>query len=282
GFLTMTPIIDFHLHAGLYHELHPWVIEWMKNELEDPQSFVSDILTRERIVSYLADNGVDYAVALAELSPITTGVLSNEGVAELCQGINRLIPFCNINPFLVADLADQLERYVTEMGFRGVKLYPTYQHFYANESRLYPLYAKAQELQIPVMIHTGSSIFRGARLKYGDPLYMDDVAVDFPDLTLLMVHSGRGFWYDRAYFLAKLHANMYMEISGLPPQKLLVYFPELEQVADKVVFGSDWPGMPHIKRNIETIRGLPLKEETKEKILGGNAARILGLGSSPK
>jgi predicted TIM-barrel fold metal-dependent hydrolase len=278
----MTPIIDFHLHAGLYHELHPWVIEWMKNELEDPQSFVSDILTRERIVSYLADNGVDYAVALAELSPITTGVLSNEGVAELCQGINRLIPFCNINPFLVADLAGQLERYVTEMGFRGVKLYPTYQHFYANESRLYPLYAKAQELQIPVMIHTGSSIFRGARLKYGDPLYMDDVAVDFPDLTLLMVHSGRGFWYDRAYFLAKLHANMYMEISGLPPQKLLVYFPELEQVADKVVFGSDWPGMPHIKRNIETIRGLPLKEETKEKILGGNAARILGLGSSPK
>ncbi len=278
----MTPIIDFHLHAGLYHELHPWVIEWMKNELEDPQSFVSDILTRERIVSYLADNGVDYAVALAELSPITTGVLSNEGVAELCQGINRLIPFCNINPFLVADLADQLQRYVTEMGFRGVKLYPTYQHFYANESRLYPLYAKAQELQIPVMIHTGSSIFRGARLKYGDPLYMDDVAVDFPDLTLLMVHSGRGFWYDRAYFLAKLHANMYMEISGLPPQKLLVYFPELEQVADKVVFGSDWPGMPHIKRNIETIRGLPLKEETKEKILGGNAARILGLGSSPK
>jgi len=278
----MTPVIDFHLHAGLYHEMHPWVIEWMKNELDDPQSFVSDVLTRERIVSYLADNGVDYAVALAELSPITTGVLSNEGVAELCRGIDRLIPFCNINPFLIADLAGQLEWYVTEMGFRGVKLYPTYQHFYANESRLYPLYAKAQELQIPVMIHTGSSIFRGARLKYGDPLYMDDVAVDFPDLTLLMVHSGRGFWYDRAYFLAKLHANMYMEISGLPPQKLLVYFPELEQVADKVVFGSDWPGMPHIKRNIEVIRGLPLKEETKEKILGGNAARILGLGSSQK
>ena len=70
---------------------------------------------------------------------------------------------------------------------------------------------------------------------------------------------------------------MYMEISGLPPQKLLDYFPELERVADKVIFGSDWPGMPYIKRNIEIIRGLPLKEETKEKILGGNAARILGL-----
>jgi hypothetical protein len=275
----MIPTIDFHLHAGLYHDLHPWVIEWMKTEIKDPKAYVSSILTREGIVRFLRENGVDYAVALAELSPITTGVLSNEGVAELCQGINCLIPFCNINPFLIADLAAELERYVTEMGFRGVKLYPTYQHFYANDSRLYPLYAKAQELGIPVMIHTGSSVFRGARLKYGDPLYMDDVAVDFSELTLLMVHSGRGFWYDRAYFLAKLHANVYMEISGLPPQKLLDYFPELERVADKVIFGSDWPGMPHIKRNIEMIRGLPLSEEAKEKILGGNAARILGLGS---
>jgi predicted TIM-barrel fold metal-dependent hydrolase len=267
------------MHAGLYHESHPWVTEWIGTQVDDPEAFVQDVLTPEGIVRYLRENGVDYAVALAELSPITTGTLSNEKVAALCQEVDQLIPFCNVNPSLVADLADELERYVSEMGFRGVKLYPTYQQFYANDSRLYPLYAKAQEKGIPVMIHTGSSIFRGARLKYGDPLYMDDVAVDFPELTLLMAHSGRGFWYDRAYFLAKLHANMYMEISGLPPQKLLNYFPELERVADKVIFGSDWPGMPHIRRNIEIIRSLPLEEETKDKILGGNAARILGLDS---
>jgi predicted TIM-barrel fold metal-dependent hydrolase len=277
----MTPIIDFHVHAGPYHDLRPWVTEWVQREVkgvQDPEAFFRSILTPEGMVQYLRANGVDYAVVLAELSPITTGTMPNEEVAELCREADCLIPFCNINPFLVADLAAELERYVTEMGFRGMKLYPTYQHFYPNDSRLYPLYAKAQELGIPVMLHTGSSVFRGARLKYGDPLYLDDVAVDFPDLTLLMVHSGRGFWYDRAYFLAKLHANVYMEISGLPPQKLLDYFPELERVADKVVFGSDWPGMPYIGRNIELIRGLPLKEETKEKILGGNAARILGIG----
>jgi predicted TIM-barrel fold metal-dependent hydrolase len=276
----MTPVIDFHFHIGRYREYHPWVIEWVEsqsNDIKDPEAFLDRILTPEGIVDCLRANGVDYAVALAELSPITTGMLGNEVVAKLCQEVDSLIPFCSINPFLVADLAGELERHVTEMGFRGVKLYPTYQHFYPNANRLYPLYAKAEDLGIPVMFHTGSSVFRGARLKYGDPLYLDDVAVDFPDLKVLMAHSGRGFWYDRAYFLAKLHANMYMEISGLPPQRLLDYFPELERVADKVIFGSDLPGMPHIKRNIDLIRGLPLKEETKEKILGGNAARILGI-----
>ncbi len=276
----MVPVIDFHFHAGLYHTYHPWVLEWLKTQMEEPEAFVQEVLTSEGIVRYLDDNGVDYAVALAEISPITTGVLSNEAVAEFCQGNDRLIPFCCINPFLVGDLGSELDRYVTDMGFRGLKLYPTYHHFYANSSRIYPLYAKAEELGIPVMLHTGSSVFRGARLKYGDPLYLDDVAVDFPGLTLLMVHSGRGFWYDRAFFLAKLHANLYMEIAGLPPQKLLEYFPELERVAGKVIFGSDWPGMPHVGRNIEIIRSLPLKEETKEKILGGNAARILGIEST--
>ena len=274
-------VIDFHIHAGLDHQMHPWVLEWMQTEIkgvEDPEAFLNNMLTPEWIAAYLRSHGVDYAVALAELSPITTGTMTNEGVMELCRQVDFLIPFCSINPFLVADLAGELERYVTEMGFRGMKLYPTYQHFYANDSRLYPLYAKAQDLGIPVMLHTGSSVFRGARMKYGDPLHLDDVAVDFPDLTLLMVHSGRGFWYDRAYFLAKLHANLYMEISGLPPQKLLDYFPELERVADKVIFGSDWPGMPYIKRNIELIRKLPLSKQAKDKILGGNAARILGLG----
>jgi predicted TIM-barrel fold metal-dependent hydrolase len=275
----MAPVIDFHMHVGLCHEYHPWVLEWIKTQIKDPETFVNEIMTPDGIVRYLHENGVDYAVALAELSPITTGMLGNETVMRLSREVDCLIPFCSINPFLVADLADELERHVTEMGFRGLKLYPTYQHFYPNANRLYPLYAKAEELRIPVMFHTGSSIFRGARIKYGDPLYLDDLAVDFPDLTLLMAHSGRGFWYERAYFLAKLHANVYMEISGLPPQKLLDYFPELERAADKVVFGSDWPGMPHIKRNVELIRGLPLQEETKEKILGGNAARILGLNS---
>jgi predicted TIM-barrel fold metal-dependent hydrolase len=232
----------------------------------------------------LAEAGVDVGVMLAEISPIVTGTIDNDWVSQFAREINalpgpgpRVVAFCCVNPFMVADLAGELERCVQELGCSGVKLYPPYHHFYPNDARMYPLYAKAQELGVPVMAHTGSSIFKGVKHKYADPMFWDDVAADFPNLDIVMAHSGRGVWHDRAYFLAKIHANVYMEISGLPPQKLLSYFPELERIPDKVIFGSDWPGMPHIQRNIEIIRGLPLDEETKRKILGGNAARLLRL-----
>ena len=128
------------------------------------------------------------------------------------------------------------------------------------------------------MFHTGSSIFKGARMKYGDPLFFDDLAVDFPLLKIIMVHGGRGFWYNRAYFLSKLHPNIYMEIAGLPPSRLLDYYPELEKVSDKVVYGSDWPGPPDIASGIEVIRNLPLSESAKENILGNTAAKNTGFG----
>jgi predicted TIM-barrel fold metal-dependent hydrolase len=121
-------------------------------------------------------------------------------------------------------------------------------------------------------------VFKGSKLKYGAPLLLDEIAVDFPDLVIVQAHSGRGFWYDQAYTLARYHENVYMEIAGLPPQKLLTYFPQLERLADKVLFGSDYPGVPSLRGNIEAIRSLPLSEETKDKILGGNAARVLKAG----
>ena len=125
------------------------------------------------------------------------------------------------------------------------------------------------------MFHTGSSIYRNSKLKYGDPLHLDEVAVDFPDLKIVMAHSGRGFWYNRAFFLSKLHKNLYMEISGLPPQNLLHYFPELEKNSDKIIFGSDWPGVRGIKENIDVICSLPIKKTTIEKILYRNAEKVL-------
>jgi uncharacterized protein len=277
-------IIDFHVHIGRSEMWKPWVFEWAINNLNEtdralgPQKMLDTLAaSKETLEKHLDECGVAYAVILAEESPITTGITPNDYVADFCRGSQRLIPFCSVNHYLHDQPAQELERLITKEGFRGIKLYPTYEHFFANDRELYSMYAVAQSLGIPVMVHTGSSVFRGAKLKYGDPLVLDDVAVDFPNLKIVMAHSGRGFWYDRAFFLARLHENVYMEIAGLPPQRLLEYFPEFERNADKIIFGSDWPGMPYIKRNIELIRALSLKESTKEKLLGGNAARVLGI-----
>jgi predicted TIM-barrel fold metal-dependent hydrolase len=270
-------IIDFHVHLARYQcmtkSFHDFVqsawgdrIEWMIETYSNPDAFLE----------LMDDAGIDFAVFLAELCPITTGIADNDYLAAFCSKSERLVPFASINPFTCQQHpAKELEDLVKNHGFKGLKLYPTYQHYYPNDAMLYPIYAKAEELGIPVSLHIGSSIFRGARLKYGDPIFLDDVAVDFPDLVLLQCHSGRPIWYEKACFLARLHKNVYMEVSGLPPKKLLVNFPELERISDKVVFGSDWPGIRSIKNNIQDIRGLALSEKAQANILGDNAARIL-------
>lgn len=278
--MVMTaPIIDFHFHVTTASEYSEWFTGWLREYGgEATLAHLRQVLSSpQAILEYLDEQGVDYAVALAETNPLITGTSPNERVAELCRSSDRLIPFANINPYVTADLAGELRHCVNDLGCRGLKLYPTYQHFYVNDARLYPLYDEAQRLGVPIMVHTGSSVFRGARLKYGDPLYVDDVVVDFPELTMIMAHSGRGFWYEAAFFMAQLHRNVYMEITGLPPLKLHAYFPNLERNADKIIFGSDWPSLTDIRGNIAAVRSLTLSEESKAKILGGNAARVLGL-----
>lgn len=273
------PVIDFHIHAYDFPIQGPAeLIGFMDRELGSSfEEFVRTRCTTENYLKVLDEAGIDYAVILAELAPITSAIASNATVHQLCWGTKRLIQFASINPFLIDHLGRELERLVREENFRGVKLYPTYQYFYPNDARIYPLYAKAQELGVPVLLHTGSSVFPASRIKYGDPLYLDDVAVDFPELDIVLAHSGRPFWYDRAFALARFRPRIYMEISGLPPSRLMRYFPDLERVADKVIFGSDWPSVPTLKENVAAINGLPISAEARSKILGGNAARILKL-----
>jgi len=110
---------------------------------------------------------------------------------------------------------------VCEWGTCGLKLYPTYNCFYPNDNMVYPVYVAAERLQIPVMVDTGSSVFAGSRLKYGDPVYLDDMAVDFLRPSQLITYGGRPFWYDQAMALATLHPNVYVEVgcrlSACPP-----------------------------------------------------------------
>jgi hypothetical protein len=276
--MATMPVIDFHVHAARPEDYHPWVVEWMQSLLKETSlERFRALMTPRGLLSVMNDCGVSHAVILADMHPKTVGLVTNEFVAGFCRDSDRLIPFACVNPHLVSSPREELRRCLDGLGMRGLKLAPTYAHFYPNDTALYPMYALAEERRIPVMFHTGSSVFKGSKIKFGEPLLLDDVAVDFPDMTILLVHSGRGFWYEQAAFLTRLHANVYMEIAGLPPQKLLTYFPEFERLADKVIFGSDWPGLPSLKSNIEAIRELPISEDAKAKILYGNAARLLGL-----
>ncbi len=287
-------IIDFHIHLSLPEHERPWVMDWIDSQYEgDARAFMESVLTPQGLRAFLQQYGIDWAVGLAEVTPITSGWTSNEFVGELCRQANvlpdptdgprgRLIPFASINPYIENDLGAELSRLVDAYGFGGIKVYPVYQHHYPNDPRMYPLYAKAQELKLAVLVHTGSSVFKGARIKYGDPLLLDDVAIDFPDLVILMAHSGRPFWYEQAFWMARRHENVFMELSGLPAKNLLKYFPRLEMLADKVIYGSDWPGNPDLRRNVDAINSLPISEKAKRAILYENAARILGVSAPAK
>lgn len=272
----MELILDFHIHLIGYDSVTESNENFMRKQLGDR---FDDLMHRysnpDSFINLMDESRIDYAVVLAELAPITTGICSNQQVARFCSHSPRLIPFASINPFTCNNPAEELKKLVQEFGFKGLKLYPTYQYYYPNDALVYPLYAAAQELGIIVSLHTGSSVFSGSRLKYGDPLYLDDVAVDFPELPLLMCHCGRPFWYDKAYWLARLHQNVYLEISGIPPQKILTHFPDIERVSNKVVYGSDWPSVPTIKENIKVIKNLGISEESKQMILGKTGAKLL-------
>lgn len=271
-----TRVIDFHVHVGLKENWHEWVRSYQESTQSEFFSRYEEMIDPARFASYLKSQRVEKAVILPEISPSTTGVVTNEYVLEFCQGHDVFIPFCTINPFVSNNPARELRKH-RNLGAKGLKLYPSYNHFYPNESRVYPLYALAQEERLPVLIHTGSSVFRGSKIKYADPIHLDDVASDFPDLPLIMAHGGRGLWYEKAFFLSRLHPNLYLEVSGLPPKNLLKYFPEMEKNIEKFIYGSDWPGVRTISSNIEAIEELPLAEESKRKILHDNAARVLGL-----
>lgn len=270
------PVLDMHVHTVLAHTWTDGTREFVRDanpaafadtaSYEDP-AHLRGILTRE---------GVDHAVLLAEEAPASSGMVSSELIQDYCAGTAGFHPFVCPNPLLDPDPAARLQALLDRGRVAGLKFLPPYQHFYPNDERLYPLYDLAQELGLPCTFHTGLSRIPGTRLKYGDPLLLDDVAVDFPRLPILLAHAGRGVWYEAAAMLASLHENVYLEISGLPPRNLPQYFPRLDRLVDKMIFGSDYPGVPSISENIAALREV-LGPDGARAVLWENGARLLGL-----
>ncbi|MBI4962892.1 MAG: amidohydrolase [Desulfomonile tiedjei] len=273
------PVLDFHLHVGTRHHWTQSVMSFFAEQNPEYTRDFAEEITPQGVEAYLAREGVDKAVVLSEYAPKTTGVVTNEFSSEFCRGADRLIPFGSICLYDGPDPAEQTEHCVKVLGCRGLKLIPTYAHFFPDDPRLLPAYEVAAGLEIPVMFHTGSSIFKGSRVRYGNPLLLDEVAEGFPRMKIVICHAGRPFWYTEAEWMLRRHENTYIDVSGIPPKQFPSVFPHLEKFRDRFVFGSDWPGIPSIGAQVGRIQELPYSEETIEAILWSNGARLLGLGA---
>jgi predicted TIM-barrel fold metal-dependent hydrolase len=139
------------------------------------------------------------------------------------------------------------------------------------------IYRRAESLGLPVMVHTGTSVFPGARSKYGNPMDLDDVAIDFPDLRIIMAHGGRPLYMEEAFFILRRHRNVWLDLSGIPPQRLLDYFPRIHELEDKLLWGTDWPspGVTSMAKNVAQFRALGLSPALERATLESNAARLI-------
>lgn len=275
----MTPlpgVSDLHIHIQPWHQLKPSVAAAMRAGKEahwehlvalmsDPSLLLATLdaagIWRVGLVNYpspdvmgFTDETNAFAVRYAEADPV------------------RLLPYGGVHPRFTSDPAAQVDELVA-LGIRCLKIHPPHQLFPANAytqglDALGTIYRRCEDQGLPVMVHTGTSIFPGARCKYGRPMELDDVALDFPDLVLIMAHGGRPLWMDEAFFIMRRHRNVYLEVSGIPPSKLLTYFPRLADIGDRVLWGTDWPspGVKDLAENLAQFNALPLPEALKEQI----------------
>jgi predicted TIM-barrel fold metal-dependent hydrolase len=272
-------VIDFHVHIGSVKIWTPWVKEFFRENNPGYFDRFAESLRAEEVIDIFTSQGVDRIVMLAEYAPKCTGVVTNDETARFCRDHEELIPFAALCLEDSTPYVEQARHAVEDLGMKGFKLLPSYQHFYPNDLSFFPFYDYVQSKGLPVMFHTGTSIFKGTRIKYADPLLLDDVADEFPDLTIIMEHGGRPFWYDRAAWMICRHRNVHIGIAGIATRHLPRLFPNLEKFPDRFVFGSDWPGMADVKGLVDRVLALPYSDETKEAILHGNAERLLGKGS---
>lgn len=243
----------------------------------------------ELFLEYMDDQGLDGAVAINYVSTDIVGYPSdvNEYAAEFRQvDPSRLRAVAGID--LSGDANDvhkRMDRIVDDLNLDGVKIHPPHQDVRPNAHREPPVgtgdnalsavYERCTEADIPVVIHTGTSFFPGARNVHADPMYVDDVCIDF-DCDVIMCHGGRPMYYEEAFYLYRRHDNIYFDISSIPPQTLLEAFPRLEEIAEKTMFGSDWPApmIPEISENVDAIRDLGLSPEASDAILDSVARDV--------
>ena len=229
-----------------------------------------------RLDALLEAEGVDVALLFAEYSPQATGIQPVEDLLPLI-GYNprRFRLVANVNPALHAQPAAEAARQL-DLGAVAVKLHPVHGAFRPDAEDLYPVYDLCAERGVPVIVHTGGSIFPGSQPEAGDPTLMSQVITDFPGLTFVLAHGGRGAWYADAARMALACGNVWLDLAGLPPKRLPDYYAafDLTELAGKWIFGTDWPGVPGVARNVRALAALGLPDDVLAGVLSGHAARV--------
>ena len=280
------PLIDAHVHAArlptLKESWREWAAQYGSPSLLDLYDD-EGTLVPELFDGYMEREGVDVAILFCEYSPKSTGIQPVEDLLPiLSHNPRRFRLMANLNPHLHYPLVEELKRQIS-FGAVGLKLHPVHGSFAPNDRMLYPAYAFCESERFPVVFHCGTSVFPGSTNRYADPALIEDVARDFPDLTIVLAHGGRGWWYDAAAFITLMRENVWIEVSGLPPAKLRDYYKnyDLERLARKMIFGTDWPGVPSPKTNALALFDLGLERETLQKILHENATQVYELEHRP-
>jgi len=211
--------------------------------------------------------------------------ISNEEVAEsAAEHADVAIPFASIDPARGKMGVREARRLIKDFGVKGFKFHPIIQGFYPNDPDVYPLYEVIAEAGLPALFHTGQTGIGagmrgggGLKLKYANPMYLDDVAADFPDMPIIMAHPSVP-WQDEQLSVATHKPNAYIDLSGWSPKyfeaKLVQYANTL--LKNKVLFGSDNPVIQP-ERWLADFEKLPIKPEVRPLILKENAVKLLNL-----
>jgi uncharacterized protein len=276
-------VTDCHIHIQPLHMFRPQALELMKKHRPNFEQIAEFSRSPNAFLKYLDASGIDRAVLINYVAPDVIGFTEevNQFIAEYVKADpKRLISCGGIHPRHSRNIESDIEQ-ILRLKIRMIKIHPPHQLLFPNDylngvKELEIIYRAAEANGIPVMFHTGTSIFPGARNRYGDPIFIDDVAVDFPKLKIILAHGGRPLWMQTAFFLLRRHPNVFLDISGIPPKSLLKYFPRLDEIAHKTLFGTDWPGpgVPDVKENLEAFRALPLNENIQQQILSKTALSV--------
>jgi predicted TIM-barrel fold metal-dependent hydrolase len=277
------PVVDAHVHAPRLATLKPAWTDWAQrysrgHDWRSAYDGHGEVVP-DRLAALFAAEGVDVALLYAEYSPRATGIQPIEDYLPIVAAHpDRFRLVANVNPHLHHPVAAEVERQL-DLGAVALKIHPVHGAFRPDERELYAAYAVCRERGVPVIVHSGTSSFPGARSSCGDPALLLDVLDDFPQVPFVLAHGGRGWWYDAAAFLALTRENVWLDLAGLPPSRLPRYYErhDLERLAARWVFGTDWPGVPGAAANVRALAALGLRPQTLRAVLSGNAGKLFGL-----